>query len=271
MANTKTDLLPFTNDFIFSMVMQNPEICKGLLDRILPDEDFSEVKLDTNNQIHTLGDLLSVETQRSLKFDIDSHGIRFDAYAKAESAWAEIEMQTYTREDIGKRSRYYHANMDMDLLDAGKPYQKLKKTYVIFICTFDHLKKGEPIYHYQNYDIVTDTYLGDDAHTIILNTSCPLEKVPDRLKPLYAYINNSEIKEDSFIEELDSQVRKYNSPEWRKQQMTLEHIIEREREIATDRVNRLAQLLIAAGRTEDFIKSTSDSDFQKKLFEEFDL
>jgi len=88
-----------------------------------------------------------------LKLDLDAHGVRFDAYAKSEQMWAEGEMQTYTEEYIGKRSRYYHANMDMDYLEAGKPYKTLKTTYVIFICTFDFVGAGEPVYFFQSYDV----------------------------------------------------------------------------------------------------------------------
>ena len=56
--------------------------------------------------------------------------------------------------------------------------------------------------------------------------------------------------------------------------MTLQHIIEREREIAaeaatetaTDRVNRLNALLLDANRIDDLKKSTENPEYQKKLF-----
>ena len=76
--------------------------------------------------------------------------MRFDAFAKNDKMWAEIEMQTYTDEWIGKRSRYYHSNMDMDFLESGKPYQNLKTAYVIFICTFDYMGAEEPVYYFQS-------------------------------------------------------------------------------------------------------------------------
>lgn len=40
----KTKFYPFTNQFTFSMVMRDLAICKGMLDRILPNENFGEVK-----------------------------------------------------------------------------------------------------------------------------------------------------------------------------------------------------------------------------------
>lgn len=57
--------------------------------------------------------------------------------------------------------------------------------------------------------------------------------------------------------------------------MTLQHIIEREREIAAeterDRVNRLHALLLDANRIDDLKKSTKNPEYQKQLFDEFDL
>lgn len=36
---------PFTDDFIFSLVMRDTEICKGLLERIISDVEFGEIRL----------------------------------------------------------------------------------------------------------------------------------------------------------------------------------------------------------------------------------
>ena len=268
---TNANMMPFTSDFIFSLVMRDPNLCKGLLERILPDEEFSDIELLSEEHPLFSDAPMTVETQKTLNLDSESHGVRFDAYICTQNLWAEVEMQASSGEHIGKRSRYYQANMDMDFLDSGQPYSRLKRSYVIFICTFDYKGKGEAVYHFQNYDVTTGTYLGDDTNIIILNTSCSPEKVPDKLKPLYAYINDSSCCEDAFIKELDSSVRKYNGPEWRKKYMTLQHIIEREREIAADKINKLIVLLSEAGRTDDLVRAAKDPEYQKKLFEEFDL
>ena len=53
-------------------------------------------------------------------------------------------MQTASGFALGKRSRYYQANMDLDCLKEGEDYAKLKKCYVIFLCTFDYFKKTSP-------------------------------------------------------------------------------------------------------------------------------
>ena len=49
--------LTFTDDWMFGMVMQDKEICKELLERILPEEKFSRIQLagadGTSNRIKT--------------------------------------------------------------------------------------------------------------------------------------------------------------------------------------------------------------------------
>ena len=276
----RKDFSPFTDDFIFALVMRDVKICKGLLERIIPETEFGEVRLISGEHPLFSESPLTVEQQKSLKFDFDAKGVRFDAYAKSEKLWAEVEMQTYGEEHIGKRSRYYHANMDMDFLESGKPYSELKRSYVIFICTFDYVGAGEAVYFFQNYDTKNGLYFDDEAYTIVLNTRCDLEKVPDRLKPLFAYINDAEkVGDDPFIQDLDAQVQKFNTPEWRARQMTLEHLLEiREkrgleqgREEGEIRVSALIQKLLQEGRLEDIDKVTSDAEYREQLLKEYNL
>jgi len=169
------DFLPFTNDFIFSLVMRDPTLCRELLALALPEEDFGEIKImksqnplidepadgaeeaaNTETQANSVRSdtrALTVETQKSLKFVKDMHGVRFDAYVKSENTWVEIEMQAVSNLPLGKRARYYQSNMDLDCLEASTDYTALKKCYVIFICTFDYFKKDAPVYFFQSWDI----------------------------------------------------------------------------------------------------------------------
>lgn len=39
------DFLPFTDDNIFMNVMRSPKICRGILELVLPDKEFGEIKL----------------------------------------------------------------------------------------------------------------------------------------------------------------------------------------------------------------------------------
>lgn len=95
-----------------------------------------------------------------------------DAYVQSEELWAEIEMQVYKGDHLGKRSRYYCANMDVDMLMAGADYKDLKKSYVILICTYDYMGKEAPVYFFQKYDVKNDLPFTDESYILILNTSC---------------------------------------------------------------------------------------------------
>lgn len=132
------DFLPFTDDNIFMNVMRSPKICRGILELVLPDKEFGEIKImnsrhpflddiegeddveraddGSGREKGALSDLTS-EPQETLKFESDAHGVRFDAFLKSDKLWAEIEMQTGESPPLDKRARYYHANMDLDFLE----------------------------------------------------------------------------------------------------------------------------------------------------------
>lgn len=54
-------------------------------------------------------------------------------------------------------------------------------------------------------------------------------------------------------------------------QMIMQDGIEKGIEKGEERVNRLNQILAKANRTEDIVKASGDKEYQKKLFEEFQL
>ena len=232
--------LPFTDDRIFMNVMRSPKICRALLELILPNEEIGAIRLKKsdnplidNSEIDEGADEnLSVETQKTLKLEADAHGVRFDAFVASSKLWADIEMQTDNDSKIDKRARYYHANMDLDFLEQGQPYENLKPSYVIFICTFDHFNMDEPVYFFRSWDVEKSLPLKDLSYTIMLNTKCSPEKVPKALKPFYEYLNDPKKNQASELTRMiDERVRKFNSNEWRKRYMTFEYILnERGRE-----------------------------------------
>ena len=231
--------LPFTDDRIFMNVMRSPKICRALLELILPNEEIGAIRLKKsdnplidNSEIDEGADEnLSVETQKTLKLETDAHGVRFDAFVASSKLWADIEMQTDNDSKIDKRARYYHANMDLDFLEQGQSYENLKPSYVIFICTFDRFKRDEPVYFFRSWDVEKGLPLDDLSYTIVLNTKCSSEKVPEALKPFYEYLNDPKKNQASELTRMiDERVRKFNSDGWRKKYMTFEYMLnERER------------------------------------------
>ena len=73
-----------------------------------------------------------------------SKGIRLDIYVEDDDNTVfNLEMQTTTYKELPKRSRYYQGIIDLNMIEKGESYDILKESYVIFICTFDFLKKEE--------------------------------------------------------------------------------------------------------------------------------
>jgi len=236
--NTKKevpDFLPFTDDFIFGMVMREPNICMEFLKTVLPGEDFSEIrlKLPANPLLREepLGDdfdmeKVKVEIQKSLKFEGGMHGVRFDAYAETPEKAAEIEMQTVKEAFIGKRTRFYQCNIDLDHFEQGMPYSQLKRSFIIMVCTYDPFGLDEPVYYFQNFDVNLGLNLNDEAYKIVLNTACTPEKVPEGLRALYEYVRDPSKGDGSeLVKSIDARVKKFNGRDWRWRQMTLEYMM----------------------------------------------
>ena len=218
-AQSKEELIPFTNDFIFALVMRDPDICKGIAELIIPDEEIGEVKIamedNSSPDKKDEKDELEIALQACLDFGKDMRGVRFDAYVKTADKWIDIEMQTTNKHDLEKRSRYYQALMDIDCLEKGGKFKDLKNTYVVFICTFDYLGLGEPMYVVESYIRKNDLHFNDGTSKILLN----------KLRSFYEYINDPTKVGSKLIEGIDERIQKYNTPEWRERLVTLEYMI----------------------------------------------
>lgn len=280
--NVNPNFLPFTNDFIFGMVMRDPDVCAQFLNTILPKENFREIKMKMpdNPLLSEEWDIpedfdierMTVDIQKSMRFEKSKHGVRFDAYAETPDQSAEIEMQTYEEKHIGKRSRFYRSNMDMDQLESGKSYENLKRTFVIMITTYDPFGINRPVYFFRSFDVENSLILNDYAYTMILNTSCSSENVPEHLRALYEYINDPAKCEGSkLVKAINARVHKFNTPEWRRKQMTFEHMLKRESRKGQELFAKLTLLLLEADRTDDLKRAASDEQYRDQLFNEFGL
>ena len=104
--------------------MQDPELCREMLQRILPDLEIDHIEYP--------------EPQKSINPDLDAKGIRLDIYVRGSGGAAYVvEMQMADTKELPKRSRYYQSVTDLQLLDKGIHYKKLAPIYTIFICLFD--------------------------------------------------------------------------------------------------------------------------------------
>ena len=85
---------PFTNHIVFALVMQDPKLCLGLLQKIFPDREIKEVRLHERD----------IETEATLMAGVEAHEVRLDVLFKDEDVWYDIEMQTENEKDIVERS-----------------------------------------------------------------------------------------------------------------------------------------------------------------------
>ena len=114
--------LTIADNFMFGAVMTIPENCRKMLELSL---DISVGSVEIN-------------TEKSFLYHPEYKGVRLDVYAKDENnTHYDVEMQVAKKEALEKRTRYYHSQMDMELLVKGKDYSELPKSCVIFICDFD--------------------------------------------------------------------------------------------------------------------------------------
>ena len=217
MQNNATIQYPLNNDIMFALVMNDAELCRGLLERIFPGRKIRMLKVC---------DGADVEVQNTIITGMISKSVRLDVLFEDDDSLYSIEMQRFDDTALPMRGRYYASAMDIDQLRKGDEYRELKKNYVIFICTFDHYGLEQAVYSFQNYDVKNHLPYGDESYKLIVNTTAPAENTPQELMPFFDYINRMEVPDDDqFIQALHRQVQKYNTSEWRRKLMTLEERI----------------------------------------------
>lgn len=113
--------------------------------------------------------------------------------------------------------------IDLNILEKGDDYNHLKKSYVIFICTFDPFGLGRHIYTFENRcseDIALT--LNDGTVKIILNTKGTLDDVSPEMKRLLDYVDGKGVS-DTFTRDLEEAVQSARQNEkWRLDYMTLQ-------------------------------------------------
>ena len=150
--------LPLTENFLFGETMSYEEPCKLFLDAVLKGIGGS------------VGKLVEVSKEKDLSDLKNGHGSRGDVYARnRRRAQFDIEMQMENNDDLFRRIRYYQSALDRQSLKKNHKYKTLTDSFVIFICNFDFLGKGEAMYVLRQYDETTGTPCYDGRLAIILN------------------------------------------------------------------------------------------------------
>ena len=201
--------LQIKDDFMFGAVMREPGFCKQFLERVLG------VRISRINY---------PDYQKTIDLKADAKGIRLDIYVwDEEGNIYDIDMQASENKNIPKRTRYYQGMVDLNILKKGEDYKKLKRSFIIFVCTFDVFEEGRHIYTFENRCLQNPgLVLGDDTVKIILNTKGTMDDVTPELKRLLDYIDSSE-PEDDYTRELEKEVESVKKDDkWRVSYMTLQ-------------------------------------------------
>ena len=201
--------LEFKDDFMFGIIMRNPKYCRPFLETILGIK-ISHIEYP--------------ESQEVIDLSSDAKSVRLDIYVEdGKGTVYNIEMQTTGMKWIPKRMRYYQGMIDLNILEKGSSYKSLKKSFVIFVCTFDLFGKGLHMYTFENRCVQDlELPLGDGTIKIILNTKGIKDDVSQEMKRLLNFIDGQE-PEDDFTRELAEAVQSVRDNEkWRLDYMTLQ-------------------------------------------------
>ncbi|MBR6193715.1 MAG: Rpn family recombination-promoting nuclease/putative transposase [Treponema sp.] len=211
--------LTFANNFLFCKILESdPELCRRILEMLL------HIKIDHLEQ---------PQSERTMLETLDSKSVRFDVYVKDETRVFDIEIQTTNNKNLPKRARYYQSVIDLDNLSQGENYNRLKDSYVIFLCLDSPFKKKRPVYFFEN--ICRDDSsikLNDRAFKLFFNAGEYAKMEEDEEKSFFKFLagQKAESKLTKSIEEKVNFAKK--DMVWRKQYMTWQQTIDEEKELA---------------------------------------
>lgn len=259
--------LTLKDNFMFAASMiAEPDNCAGVIERA------TGIPVDR----------VEVVTEKSILYHLEYKGIRLDVYARDENhTHYDIEMQVLGVKEIAKRARYYHSQIDMELLLSGKAYAELPKSIVIFICDFDPF--GYKKYRYTFESTCQEEKslcLEDGSITIFLSTRGTNEReVPEALVKLMKFVK-ADLEEsqadfgDDFVRQLQKTIRNVKaSREVEGQYMLLEELLREERREGKEEGREEGRV---EGRAEVVLELLEElgnvpEELQAKIFGETDL
>lgn len=201
--------LEIWDDFMFGAVMSNKELCKHLLEIILQKK---------------IKDIRYTELQKTIDLQYDAKSIRLDVYVEDDlDSVYNIEIQTTDEKNLPKRSRFYQGMIDLNILNKGESYNKLKKSYVIFICNYDPFGKGRCFYRFENVCVDDPSLkLKDDSVKIMINPyGNDTKQFGKGFAALMDFLKNGQIS-DTYTESLKDEITEVKvSEEWRRRYMKL--------------------------------------------------
>ena len=214
--------LTIKDNFMFGAVMSDEDNCRRFLEIAL---GFPIERVE-------------VSKEKSIVYHPQYKGVRLDVYAKDEdNTHYNVEMQAVQKDALFKRARYYHSQIDMELLRTGAEYVELPNSYVIFICDFDPFEEEKYRYTIQNRCMELNNQVVEDGNTTIFLSTRGTNKdeVPKELVKFLEYVKadlkeSMEDFEDDFVKKLQGDVSSVKkSREMEERFMLLELMLNDER------------------------------------------
>ena len=329
----KLEDLNLIDNFLFQQMLQQKE----------EGEEFARILLSTVLGKH-IRKVTIVSQKNILGIDTDKHGIRLDAYIEDLSDELDPNLadarlipdlsteglfpstdadavapvpdiydiepnNTYEKESLPKRIRYYHGLIDSQLLSSGVNYSRLPNLVIIIILPYDPFDKNRMVYTIQNHCTEDASIPYDDgAKKIFLYTrgteGNPSQELKDMLKYIEKSTNDNATNQDiASIQELVTKVKHKKEvgvnymKSWEIEEM-MRHQgfregfndgfndgfsdgfndgfndgnskgIEQGKQEMQAKINHLNILLTEAGRMDDLVKAAHDTNYQEELLKEF--
>ena len=199
------DELTFTDDGMFQAVMREPEICSEVIERLLHLK-VSRIEYP--------------ELEKTIAPYFSSKGVRLDVYLKDPEKIIDVEMQSYPKQSLPLRSRYYQSMIDADSIVKGQDYQELKSSYILFICKGDPFRDENGIpFGLPRYTLTTkcqeiERLNFDDKITKVFYNASGYDKEPDkRTRDFLRFVCTNDPSEDDFSSRLLERVEKLKRDE----------------------------------------------------------
>lgn len=230
MSSKKLKDLTIRDNFMFAAVMMDAGNCKHFLEMVL------EIKIER----------IEISYEKSIIYNPEFKGIRLDVYVRDEkNTCYDVEMQV-VKQELGKRARYYHSQMDMELLLRGHSYEELPDSFVIFICDFDPFGEKKYQYTFENRCIEDlELSVRDGTKSIFLSTEGKnAEEVTGELVKFLEFVKEDKCDitqdyKDTFVKQLqDSIQRVKQNREMERQYMLLEDLLKEERKAEVIKIRR---------------------------------
>ena len=198
--------LTITDNYMFQAVMKNPKHVKPLLEMVI-GKKIRRIEVIT--------------PEKTVETGYDSRGIRMDVYVEDDDNTVyDVEMQVSKKWYLGKRFRYYQSAIDVDIVNKGEDFGKLKNSFIIFITTYDPYGRGWYKYPFEticSWD--SSIKMEDSSVRIVLNTKGTKDKegheVSDEIKAMLSYMDGK-TPESDYSKMLDNAVKQVKQSEERR-------------------------------------------------------